>query len=95
MTFDDTPNAPVDSDGGEVMHTVRATSDDPASKAPALEITGDEGNFDDPTRPEVRLLLRSTCDCCEDFAQGRFRVDELRAALDAAVVAGRPDVSRR
>lgn len=83
MTFDDTPG-----DGDEVMCTVQATGD---KDRPVLEITGGEGNLDDC--PEVHLLLRSTCDCCEDFAQGWFRVDELRAAINAAAAVGRPDPS--
>lgn len=87
MSTDDTPTAPGDGDGdGDgVVHTIQGTGD---KDRPVLEITGGEGNLDDCT--EVHLLMRSTCDCCEDFAQGWFRVEELRAAI-AAAIAARPD----
>jgi hypothetical protein len=84
VTTGDTPA--VHGVDDEAMHAIRATGDGPDDPdRPVLEITGGEGNFDDPARPEVHLLMRSTCGCCQDFAQGWFRVDELRAAIDAAV----------
>ncbi len=92
MATQESPGALVDDD--EVTHTVRATGDAPDDPdRPVLEITGGEGNFFDSTRPEVHLLMRSTCQCCEDFAQGWFRVDELRGAIDS-VLAGRPEPGR-
>lgn len=85
VTTEDDRTALVDAD--TATHVVRATSDEANGRDPVLEITGGEGNLDDLTAPEVHLLMRSTCDCCQDFAQGWFRVDELQAAISAAVAA--------
>jgi hypothetical protein len=92
MATQESAGALVDND--EVTRIVRATGDGPDDPdRPVLEISGGEGNFDDSARPEVHLLMRSTCQCCENFAQGWFRVDELRAAIDS-VLAERPEPGR-